>query len=178
MTLHGEYDPNNPQVRYESTMFLSAVRLASSTEVSAGIGIAVNGTQSDTRHYILDSQNMTGLVHCYETAPAYRNSAQLRVDWDFNSGTTKPDVAVFRGIPRVTHISQTLIFFEEQMTARWGDGESPAHESALSGRTAALAAGDRLAIGIPWIHRDHELVAEVNVSKLIHAIAKVKALVR
>lgn len=179
MELHGEYDSNNPQVKYQSTLFLSAVRVNSTTEVSAGIGIAVNGSQSDIRHYILDSQNMTGLVHCFETAPAYRDTAQLRVDWKFDAGTTKPDVAKFRGIPRITHISQTLIFLEEQMTKRWADGESdpPSHESALSGRTAALATGDRLAIGIPWIHRDHEIVAEVSVSKLLHAIGKVKALV-
>ena len=179
MTLHGEYDSANPQVRYEATFFLSAVRLASSTEASAGIGVSVHGTQSDMRHSILDSQNMTGLVYCYETAPAYKDSVQLRVDWKFDHSTTKDDVSVFRGIPRVTHISETLIFIEEQMTARWAEGESssPAHESALSGRTAALASGDKIAFGIPWIHHDHILVADVDLSKLIHALSKVKALV-
>ena len=179
MSLHGEYDPTVSQTRYDAVLFLSAVRLASSTEVSAGLGIALYGSQTDIRHSILDNQNMTGLVYCYETAPAYRDSVQLRVDWQFDAGTTKDDVAVFRGIPRVTHISETLIFIEEQMTARWATGESdaPAHESALSGRTAALAAGDKIAIGIPWIHRDHELVAKVDLSKLVHAVAKVKDLV-
>lgn len=179
MSLHGEYDPANPQIRYAATLFLSAVRLASTTEASAGFGIEVYGTQTDIRHSILDNQNMTGLVHCFETAPAYVNTAQLRVKWKFDAGTTKPNVAVFRGVPRITHISETLIFLEEQMTQRWADGESdhPAHESALSARTAALADGDRIAIGIPWIHRDHELVAEGDLSKLVHAVAKVKALV-
>ena len=179
MILHGEYDSNNPQVRYQSTLYLSAVRHSDSTEVSTGIGIAVIGTHSDTRHYILDNQNMTGLVHCFETAPAYKDTARLRVDWKFDAGTTKADVAVFRGIPRLVHISETLVFIEEQMTARWATGESdpPAHESALSARTAALATGDSLAIGIPWIHRDHELVAECDLSKLVHAVAEVKAFV-
>ena len=179
MSLHGEYDPTVSQTRYDAVLFLSAVRLASSTEVSAGLGIALYGSQTDIRHSILDNQNMTGFVHCWETAPAYVNTAQIRVDWQFDAGTTKPDVSYFRGIPRVTHISETLIFLEEQMTARWASGESdaPAHESALSARTAALATGDSLAIGIPWIHRDHEIVAKADLSKLVHAVAKVKDLV-
>ena len=177
MSLHGEYDPTVPNIRYDGALFLSAVRLASSTEVSAGLGIYIYGSQSDIRHSILDNQNMTGLVHCWETAPAFVNSAQIRANWKFDAGTTKPDVAVFRGIPRVTHISETLVFLEEQMTARWSDGEAPAHESAFSGRTASLAAGDKIALGIPWVHRDHELVAEIDISKLIHVLAKIKALV-
>ena len=177
LSLHGEYDPTVPNIRYDGALFLSAVRLASSTEVSAGLGIYIYGSQSDIRHSILDNQNMTGLVLCHETAPAYRDTAQIRVNWKFDAGTTKPDVALFRGIPRVTHISETLIFFEEQMTARWSDGEAPVHESALSGRTASLAAGDKIALAIPWVHRDHELVAEADISKLNHAVTKVKALV-
>ena len=179
MSLHGEYDPTVPNVRYDGALFLSAVRLASSTEVSAGLGIYIYGSQSDIRHSILDNQNMTGLVHCHETAPAYRDTAQIRVNLKFDAGTTKPDVAVFRGIPRITHLSETLVFIEEQMTKRWAAGESdpPAHESALSGRTAVLAAGDKIALAIPWVHRDHEIVAEADISKLNHAVTKVKALV-
>lgn len=177
MSLYGEYDPSVSNIRYNAVLFLSAVRLASSTEVSTGLGVAIFGSQSDIRHTILDNQNMTGLVHCHETAPAYRDTAQLRVNWDFDAGTTKPDVTLFRGVPRVTHISETLVFLEEQMTARWSDGEAPAHESALSGRTANLAAGDKIALAIPWIHRDHEIIAEADLSKLVHAVAKVKALV-
>ena len=179
MSLHGEYDPANPQIRYAATLFLSAIRLNSTTEVSAGLGIEVYGTQTDIRHSILDNQNMTGFVHCFETAPAYVNSTQMRVKWKFDDGTTKADVAYFRGIPRISHISETLVFLEEQMTQRWASGESdnPAHESALSGRTAALATGDKIAIGILWIHRDRELVAEGDISKLVHAVAKVTALV-
>lgn len=178
MTLHGEYDSANPQVRYDATFLLSAVRLTSSTEASAGIGISVHGTQSDMRHSILDSQNMTGLVHCFETAQATKDTVQIRVNWDLDAGTTEPDVSVFRGVPRVTHISETLIFLEQQMTARWARGEpdNPVSESALSGRTSALASGDKIAFGIPWIHRDHTIVADVDISKLVHAVTKVKAL--
>ena len=177
MELHGEYDPNNSEIRYEATMFLSAVRLATSTEVSAGFGIAIHGSQADMRNSILDNQNMTGLVYCYETAPAYKDTAQIRVNWRFDTGTTKPDVAVFRGVPRVTHISETLIFLNEQMTERWHDGDSPAHESAISGRTAAITAGDKMAIGIPWIHHDHFLVAVADLTNLLNALSKVKDLV-
>ena len=179
MTLYGEYDSANPQVRFTGTLILSAIRLSNSTEVSAGFGIEMYGSQSDMRNSILDSQNITGLVHCYETAPAYRDTVRIRVDWKFANSTTKDDVAVFRGIPRVSLMSQTLIFLQEQMTARWATGESdpPAHESALSGRTATLANGDKLVIAIPWIHKDNELVAEVNLSKLLHALSKVKELV-
>ena len=179
MFLHGEYDPINPQIRYQSTLYLSAVRHSNTTETSAGLGLTLYGSLSDIRHTILDSQNITGLVHCYETAQATVNTVQLRSKWKFASGTTKPDVAVFRGIPRLTHLSETLVFIEHQMSAQWAAGESdpPVNEAALSGRTAALADGDKLAIGIPWIHRDHELTAVADLSKLNHAVVKVNALV-
>ena len=179
MSLHGEYDSANPQIRFTSSLFLTAVRLSNSTEISAGIGISMYGAQSDMRHAILDGQNKTGLVYCFETAPAYKDSAQIQAAWKFDASTTKPDVSYFRGIPRVNLISQNLIFIEEQMTARWASGESdaPAHESALSGRTAALANGDRLALSIPWVHHDHFLCTEVNLSKLLHALSKLKTLV-
>ena len=177
MSLHGEYDPANPQIRFKGTLFLTAVRLASTTEVSAGIGISIHGAQSDMRNTILDSQNMTGLVYCYETAPAYKDTAQIRIDWKFDAGTTKSNAVLFRGIPRLNLISQTLIFFEKQMTDQWSNGDAPTNETALSSRTAALANGDKIVFGIPWIHHDHELVAEANLSKLLHAISKVKALV-
>ena len=179
MTLHGEFDSANPQVRFTSTLILSAVRLASTTEVSAGIRIRMYGSQTDMRNSILDAQSQTGLVYCYETAPAYKETAQIRVAWKFHPSTTKDDVAYFRAIPRVHLISECLLFLEEQMTQTWADGESsaPAHESALSGRTAALANGDKLAVSIPWIHHDHYLLAEVNLSKLIHALTKLNGLV-
>ena len=65
----------------------------------------------------------------------------------------------------------------EQMSHRWAEGVGPTAENALSGRTAALADGDKLFISIPWIHHDYELIGEADVSKLDHAVAKVKALV-
>ena len=179
MYLHGEYDPINPQIRYEATMFLSAVRHSNTTEASAGFGLSLYGSLTDIRHSILDSQNMTGLVHCFETAPATKDTVQLRVNWKFDTATTKADVSVFRGIPRVTHLSETLVFLEHQMTASWAAGEAdpPVNESALSGRTATLANGDKIAFCIPWIHRDHELTAIVDISKLNHVVTKIKALV-
>ena len=179
MTLHGEFDPTNSHINYNASLFLTAARLSNSKEVSAGIGIWIQGTISDIRHSILDNQNVTGFVHCFETAPATRDTTQMRAAWKFADGTTKSDVAVFRGVPRLAHISETVIFLEQEMTALWASGEyDPVREeSALSARTAALAAGDKMAIAIPWIHRDHELIAEVDLSKLAHAVAKVKALV-
>lgn len=176
MILHGETDSNNPQIRYDSFLYLTAVRLNGSTDLGAGFGLALHGSDSDARHSILDKQNVTGFVHCFETAPAYRDTTQIRVAWNFAAGTTKPDVATFRGIPRVTQISRTLIFIEKQMSERWSDGDPPVDESALSGRTASIATGDRMAIGIPWLSRDHELIGEADLSNLIPAIGKVKGL--
>ena len=177
MSLYGEYDSTNPQIRYDANLFVSAVRLASSTEVSAGFGISLSGSIVDTRHYILDSQNLTGLVHCYETAQATRDTAQIPVKWNFDTGTSKPNVERFRGVPRVTHISETLIFLEQQMTAAWHDGEAPVIEAAISGRTGTLAAGDEMVLSIPWIHGDLEVIAKADLSKLNHAVVKVKELV-
>ena len=177
MTLYGEYDSTNPQIRYDANLFLSAVRLTSSTEASAGIGISLSGSLTDTRHYVLDDQNMTGLVYCHETAQSTRDTTQIPAKWNFSAGTSKPNVERFRGIPRLTHISETLIFMEQQMTAGWSEGEAPVIEAALSGRTGALAAGDTMLLSIPWIHHDLAVIAEADLSKLAHAVTKVQALV-
>lgn len=179
MELHGEYDTLNPQIRYDASLYLTAVRLANSTEVSAGIGISLYGSQSDSRHSILGINSCTGFVHCWETAPAYVETARLRVNWKFASRTSKPDVAVFRAIPRVTHLSETILFIEKQMSPTWARGEpdDPVDESALSARTAPLAPGDKMVVGIPWLHRDHELTAIADISNLNHVVSKVKELV-
>ena len=181
MVLHGEHDIRNQHVRYDATFYLTATRLDSSTEVSAGFGIAILGADHDMRHSLLDDQakSITGLIHCFETAQATKDTAQIKVGWRVDAGTSKPDVAVFRGIPRVIHISETVVFFEKQMTAKWARSEpdNPVDESALSGRNAMFAPGDRIAFGIPWIHRDHSIVADVNISRLPAAVEKVKALV-
>ena len=63
------------------------------------------------------------------------------------------------------------------MVIRWSDGEAPVIESAISGRTATLAAGDEMVLSIPWIHGDLEVIAKADLSKLNHAVVKVKALV-
>ena len=70
-----------------------------------------------------------------------------------------------------------MIFLEKTMSARWSDGDSPLNESAISGRTAALAPGDRMTIGIPWISRDQEIICEADLTNLLPAIAKVSRLV-
>ena len=72
MTIHGDYDPSNYSIRYLIRLYLTAVRLASSTEVSAGFNVWLSGRNTDPRHFILDQQSSKGMVYSYDTAPAYQ----------------------------------------------------------------------------------------------------------
>lgn len=164
---------------------VSAVRLgadAASIEVAAGISLAATSGSSaparsaeeDARHLVLDDQGRTGLIYCYETAPATRNTCQIPVTWNMDGAA--PDVERFRGIPRLGHRTEHIVFLHEQMTARWSEGVAPTPETALSA-PGAFQAGDRAVMGIPWVHEYGELTVRFHVDTLAAALTHLKGLV-
>ena len=115
-----------------------------------------------------------GHVWSRDTSPAYKATCQIAVQEALASGTATFGLFKLRGIAMTGKLDQPLVFFHAQMPPGWGSGpEAPeVHEAAISGRTPALAAGDRLHLGIPWLHAYGEMVFTFDVASLALARAE------
>ena len=66
------------------------------------------------------------------------------------------------------------IHFDSEMPAGILEGDAERPEAVLSGRTAAWAETDQVAIAIPWLSRHHELVYRIALAGAHTAAAAAK----
>ena len=126
-----------------------------------------------------DPQNTSNtLVHCMETAPSKRGTAQVRVGWDLDASTAAPGVVKFRGRPAVGRYDEHLIYMGLEMPTGWPAPEHPErYESVLTNRTAAYHANDKVTFGIPWVHPNGELLVTFALEEIRKAAQHVRGLV-
>ena len=149
---------------------LTAVRTGGATEVSAGLVF-----HHAIRH---DGRVADGGCPPYippNVAPAYRGTAVVRCAWHLEGAS--PDAVGFRGRFVPGREDEHLLHLYVELPAGWDEGTPDRPEAVLSGRTTAFGDGDRLALGVPWLHEDRELALSFPLAGLHTAVAEVKALV-
>ena len=157
---------------------LTASYVAGAVEAAFGVDIH-HIFRNDGRLALLPAGDSTcGLVHCIETAPATKGTAQVRAGWKLDTTTTNPGIDKFRGTPVIGKLDEHVIYFGSEMPAGWPTGdivERP--EAAITNRTAAFHASDKLYLGVPWIHKHGELILDFRAELLRKAAQHVRSLV-
>ena len=148
-------------------------------DIETAIGLRFEHTlAAEHRHKFLEFGEC-GLVYCgAATPPAYPHTARCDVRWDLATGTTEPNVAEYRIRPFVGFDSDLYVYLRRQLPPNHDEPESGGEvdETALSDRTAAFAATDKLYMKIPWLHEYGEITVEIPLVNLHTAVAKVKSL--
>ena len=156
---------------------LTGVRMGdavSDIEMSAGL-MMYRDLDEENRPAVAPHDHR-GHVHSKDTAPATKHTCQIRVKEHLATGRTSFGIELLRGISLTGQPQVHMIHFHAQMLPGWADGVAEQVESAISGRTATLGTGDRLVLGVPWLHEFGEMVIDMDVSKLVLARAAVISL--
>ena len=164
------------------TMILSAVRhgpLVSDIEVSAGLDIFYDQSLDLWSHIRETSHTGSRLYSPPEIAQAQRGTADVRLKWKtLGTGVTAPDVKGFRVIPVPGRIDSQILFFDKEIPVNVAEGHSPIRdEVCLSGRTTSFGTGAKLVLGIPWLHRDREVIFELDIQHIHTVVSELKTLV-
>ena len=161
-----------------ANLALTAVRTgADAASIRTGAGLILSQYQPI---HTLIAHGPTGLVYCgAETAPANFNTCRLPPRW--LTTASAPDVALLRGVPRITHPSDMYLFFSEQMNAAWlngeaGTGAARSPESVLSG-SPSFSGSDKLDMGIPWVSDEGMLEVTIPLGQLGAALTHAKGLI-
>ena len=175
---HG-FHPQRGSPSTNVALVVTAVRVgadAASVEVSAGLTIDSGSSYGHLDDWFLasDTHGKSGLVYCYDTAPAYLNTCRIPVKWTVAG--TAPNINLVRGVPRVGHIREHVIHLTEQMTPQWGEGAGAVPEAVLS-NPQTFASTDKVTLGIPWVSEFNEAPVTFPINDLKAAVAKVKQLV-
>ena len=169
-----------PALRF-ATPRITAVRHGSTTadiEVSFGLDLYYDRDRDHWGDVLAPSHTGSRLYSPPEIAQAQRGTADVRVKWDLGTGITDPDVKAFRVIPIPGPQMSQLLFFDKEIPINVAEGTSPVRdESALSGRATTFGAGSEMVIAVPWMHRDREVVFEIDLEHVHTVVSELKALV-
>lgn len=155
---------------------VTAVRRADGV-VESGVGLDfTHRFLQDTRlHLLPHGEDRVGFVHCPETSPANKGSAQVRVKWSTKGAA--PGVEKFRGWPGLGELNEHFLHLSTEMPTGWASGQSERNETAITQRVTEYDATDEVVLGIPWVHRWGELIVKIDLEPMRKAAQHVRSLV-
>ena len=163
------------------TLVLSGVRHGPTTgdiEISAGLDLMYDQSL-DLWSPVRDTTHTGSRLYSPpEIAQAQRGTADTRLKWKtLGTGVTAPDVKGFRVIPVPGRIDSQILFFDKEIPVNVAEGTSPIRdEVCLSGRTTSFGTGAKMVIGIPWMHRDREILFEIDIQHIHTVVSELKTL--
>ena len=175
---YGPYSVPMGQARFPYVnLFLSATRTgadAASIETTLGLDLRFSRTSSsndDPVHADIAWDQLRGpegMFPNYETAAYTKDTSRVRVKW--NGLTTAPDIVLYRGVATLAKEDEVVMSLIREFPANYDEppGEQDEHTLTKT-RTTAFDSGSSLALSIPYLSLEHELIYSVLIGDFIAA---------